>query len=123
MQDKIVINDYIEKEPLSEENLDTTLDLVNEIRLSLPQKFIWLYTGYTWNDIWKPDCTYINGLKYFSYEQIKRQDILKQCTVMVDGRYIDSQQDITLPYRGSKNQRVINIKKSIEQNKIILHCN
>ena len=46
MQDKIVINDYIENDPLSEENLDKTLENVNEIRLLCPNKSIWLYTGY-----------------------------------------------------------------------------
>ena len=44
--ERIVINDYIENDPLSENNLDKTLYLVNEFRLSSPQKSIWLYTGY-----------------------------------------------------------------------------
>ena len=53
MQDKIVINDYIENDPLSEENLDKTLVTVYEIRLLFPNKSIWIYTGYTWNEIFK----------------------------------------------------------------------
>ena len=52
----------------------------------------------------------------------KRQAILKQCDVMVDGRYIDSQRDITLKWRGSSNQRVISVQKSLIQNKLVLYC-
>ena len=47
MEERIVINDYIKNDPLSENNLDKTLNLVNGFRLSSPQKSIWLYTGYT----------------------------------------------------------------------------
>ena len=52
----------------------------------------------------------------------KRQAILRQCDVMVDGRYIDSQRDITLKWRGSSNQRVISVQKSLIQNKLVLYC-
>ena len=117
MQDKIIINDYIENDPLSKENLDKTLETVNRFRLSLPNKSIWLYSGYQWSEIFN-DGVYLtkdcNGWK--------RREIINQCTVMVDGKYIDSQRDITLKWRGSTNQRVIDIRKSLEQNKIILYC-
>lgn len=53
---------------------------------------------------------------------ISREEILKQCNIVVDGKYIDSQRDITFKWRGSSNQRVIDIKKSLEQNEIILYC-
>ena len=105
-------------DPLHEANLDGVLDLVNEIRLSLPNKSIWIYSGYKFTDffftpIWKTSEIDSNT---------KRKQIISQCDVMVDGRYIDSQRDITLKWRGSKNQRVIDAKKSLEQNKIVLHC-
>ena len=122
MQDKIVINDYIENDPLSEENLDKTLETVNRFRLSLPNKSIWIYSGYTWNQVM---CPVITDDFNPSRDELlrKRKEIVKQCDVMVDGRYIDSQRDITLKWRGSKNQRVIDVKKSLEQNRIVLHCN
>ena len=113
-------------DPLFEENLDDVLELVNEIRLSFPQKSIWLYTGYTWNQImdYEPmidpdefdyiEESYIDGL----YE--KRKQIISLCDVLVDGRYIDTKRDITLHWRGSLNQRVIDIKKSIQKGKIVL---
>ena len=47
-------------------------------------------------------------------------DIVKYCDVLVDGKYEDDKRDITLAWRGSSNQRVINIQESLKQNKIIL---
>ena len=109
-------------DPLHEANLDGVLDLVNEIRLSFPNKSIWIYSGYTWNQVM---CPVITDDFNPSRDELlrKRKEIVKQCDVMVDGRYIDSQRDITLKWRGSKNQRVIDVKKSLEQNRIVLHCN
>ena len=52
----------------------------------------------------------------------KRWEIIKQVNVLVDGKYIDEQKDISLKFRGSKNQRVIYVKQSLSQNKIILYC-
>lgn len=49
-----------------------------------------------------------------------RKQIISQCNVLIDGKYIDLQKDITLPYRESKNQRLINIQESLQENKIIL---
>ena len=121
MQDKIVINDYIENDPLSEENLDKTLETVNKFRLSFPNKSIWIYSGYTWENIMK----YEYGAKYinnFNTDAL-RQCIVSKCDVLVDGRYIDSQRNPSKKWAGSDNQRVIDIWKSLEQNKIVLHCN
>ena len=121
MQDKIVINDYIENDPLSEENLDKTLETVNRFRLLFPNKSIWLYTGYTWNQVMNPVIT--DDFNPSRDELLrKRKEIVKQCTVMVDGRYIDSQRNPSKKWAGSDNQRVIDIRKSLEQNKIVLHC-
>lgn len=129
MQDKIIINDYIEKDPLSEENLDKTLDLVNEFRLSFPQKSIWLYSGYTFEECqphtrraWFVKKHFPNDEKLFDESTIqdKRAEIIENVNVMVDGKYIDSQRDITLPYRGSKNQRLIDIPKSLQKGEIVL---
>lgn len=103
-------------EPLAEENLDDVLDLVNEIRLSSPQKTIWLYTGFTWEEIEK--CNMEDGLKYDKWT--KRAKIITECDVLIDGRYIDPQRDVTLPYRGSSNQRLIDIKQSLQKGKIVL---
>ncbi len=113
-------------EPLAEENLDDVLDLVNRIRLSSPQKSIWIYTGYIWEDIMNyvtPFNNVITTSNYeilYDYQMWKRQEIIKQCDVLVDGRYMDSQRDITLPYRGSSNQRLIDIRQSLQKGEIVL---
>lgn len=114
--ERVVVNDYIENDPLSENNLDKTLDLVNEIRLSSPQKSIWIYSGYRFED-----CLLKDKICEENIFRALRYQIIKQCTIMVDGQYIDSQRDITLPWRGSSNQRVINVQKSLLQNRVILY--
>ena len=121
MQDKIVINDYIENDPLSEENLDKTLETVDRFRLSFPNKSIWIYSGYTWRAVMYPVIT--DDFNPSRDELLdKRKEIVKQCNILVDGKYIDSQRDITLKWRGSSNQRVIDTQKSLKENKIVLYC-
>ena len=108
-------------EPLADENLDGVLDLITTIKKEFSQKTIWIYSGYTWDQIMNPVVT--DDFNPSRDELIrKRQDIIKQCTIIVDGRYIDSQRDITLKWRGSANQRVIDIKKSLEQDRVVLYC-
>ncbi len=96
----------------------------NEIRLSSPQKSVWLYTGYTWESIWNCGIhgTDLYGKPWDSYSilQIRWQEIIKQCDVLVDGQYIDSQRDISLAYRGSSNQRLIDIKQTLQKGEIVL---
>ncbi len=104
-------------EPLAEENLGDVLGLVNKIRLSSPQKSIWIYSGYTWEDILDEDYNFLE------MHDALRQAIIAQCNVFVDGQYKESQRDITIPYRGSKNQRVIDIQKSLQKGGVALWCN
>ena len=106
-------------EPLADENLDGVLHLVNRFRLSFPNKSIWIYSGYTWNQVMNPVVT--SDFNPERDEVIrKRQEIVKQCTVMVDGRYIDSQRDITLKWRGSDNQKVIDVQQSLQKGEVVL---
>lgn len=122
---KLIDRPYIKRvsflggECLAEQNLDEVLKLIQEIRISFPKKTIWLYTGYSYSEIFRgqSSCLSQEGLDNF-----KRREIIKLCDVVVDGRYIDEQKDLTLKWRGSKNQRVIDAKQSIAQNKIVLYC-
>lgn len=106
-------------DPLHENNLSEVLSLVEEIRNLFPSKTIWLYTGYTWENL-------IDGIHYpldATWEDsVLRKSIIKLCDVLVDGEYIDDQRDVTLKWRGSKNQRVIDVQKSLEQGKVVLYC-
>ena len=142
-------------EPLAEQNLDDILSLIkeirekypisqnpnsenigksrvledensNEIRISFPEKTIWLYTGFEWNQIMNMQVMQpifsCKDLESKIQNILKRQEIIKMCDVLVDGEYIDKQKDLTLKFRGSKNQHVIDVKQSLAQNKMILYC-
>ena len=113
-------------EPLADENLDGVLHLVNRFRLSFPNKTIWLYSGYKWKEC-QPfsEEGLLKGSNFAPKLQKilqKRYEIISKCDVMVDGRYVDSQRNPSKKWAGSDNQRVIDIRKSLEQNKIILYC-
>ena len=100
--------------PLEYENLPDVYDLIKEIRTKFPDKDVWLYTGYTLsiNDFdTTADICFDNGLL--------KNYILAMCDVVVDGPYIEAQRDITLKFRGSKNQRLIDVKETLKQGKII----
>lgn len=111
---------FLGGECLADQNLDEVLKLVKQIRISFPEKTIWLYTGYELSEI----------IKQEQHEKVsgipdvwsKRWEIIKLCNIVIDGEYIDEQKDITLKWRGSKNQMVIDVKQSLAQNKIILYC-
>ena len=117
---------FLGGECLADQNLDVVLDLIKEIRISFPEKTIWLYTGFCWNDIMcsfaglQADCVDLDKKDIEAWE--KRKKIISNVDVLVDGEYIDEQRDVTLKWRGSKNQRVIDVKESIAQNKIVLYC-
>lgn len=101
--------------PLEYKNLSSVYDLVKEIKERLPAKDIWLYTGYTLtvNDFnVETDVSWDNGLL--------RNSILAMCDVVVDGPYIKNQRDLTLAFRGSTNQRVIDVKETLEHQEIVL---
>ena len=113
-------------DPLHEYNLDEVLKLVQEIRISFPEKTIWLYTGFCWNDIMcsfaglQADYVVLDKKDIEAWE--KRREIISNVDVLVDGEYIDEQRDITLKWRGSSNQRVISVVDSLAQGKIVLYC-
>ena len=104
--------------PLESQNLDTVYKIVKTVKEKFPNKSIWLYTGYTWEEILEKDKTYED----LEANGISPLDVIKYCDVLVDGKYEDDKRDITLAWRGSSNQRVINIQESLKQNKIILWC-
>lgn len=105
-------------DPLHPKNVQNVLKIVDEIRVSYPTKNIWLYTGYTWEQIMHPVITDINS------EQLKmlqmRKELVSKCNVLIDGRYVDELRDISLHWRGSSNQRVINVQETLKQKQIVL---
>ena len=106
--------------PLEPQNAEEVLSLIKEIKEKFPAKDIWLYTGYTFEEICERYC---NQAIYNLYSNITESNIwsnIQHIDVIVDGRYIEEQRDLTLKWRGSRNQRVIDVKASIEQKKVIL---
>ena len=114
---------FLGGEPLAEQNLDDVLSLIKEIRISYPEKTIWLYTGYNFDFL---NSKY-NEYKYTPFavnadEWLTRWEIITNVDVVVDGEYIDEQKDLTLKFRGSKNQRIIDAKETLKQGKVVLYC-
>lgn len=110
-------------EPLAEQNLDEVLSLIKEIHILYPEKAIWLYSGYNFDLL---NSKY-NEYKYTPFaanadEWLTRWEIISNVDVLVDGEYIDEQKDLTLKWRGSKNQNCIDVKQSLAQNKMVLYC-
>jgi anaerobic ribonucleoside-triphosphate reductase activating protein len=85
-------------EPLCEENLFLTNLVVSHIREKVPGVKIYVWTGFLYEDLLKKSNPHL-------------QKILELTDVLIDGPYIEELRDITLPMRGSSNQRVINLTK------------
>lgn len=80
--------------------------LLLKIRDKFPNLEIWIYSGRTFEE---------------DVKDFDRYTCLKLCDVLVDGRFIDELKDLTLAFRGSSNQRIIDLKKTFESNKIVLY--
>ena len=89
-------------DPFHLENREEIGALAKEIREKFPDKTIWLYTGYRW-------------------EEIKWLPFLVQIDVLIDGRFVQAQADPQLHWRGSANQRVIDVPRTLAANSIVLH--
>ena len=111
---------FLGGECLVEENLEGIYDLIKDVKKMHPDKKLWMHTGYKWENIFYPIMTC--DLNFERDRLIKlRQEIVKMLDVLVDGRYIHELNDLNLKFRGSSNQRVIDVKKSLEQNKVVLY--
>lgn len=87
------------------DNIGLTNIIASEFKYNYPNKELWLYTGYSIEQI-------LNDIKY--------KPILELCDYIVDGEYKDELRNITLAYRGSENQRIIDMKKTREQGEVVL---
>ena len=97
-------------EPLAQENMNEVLLIIKEIRQKFPDKKIWLYSGYTWEEIFSDK----------SESNMIRQDIIKQCDMFIDGPFVSSLRNLSLLWKGSSNQRVIDVRKALEKNDIVI---
>lgn len=94
--------------PLEDYNIEGVIELASNIKEKFPEKDIWLYTGLKlcFND--------------FS-DNTSLATCLRLCDVVVDGPYINELRNISLPYCGSSNQRVIDVKRTLENKEITLY--
>ncbi len=89
-------------EPMHAKNIDGTTKLAKAFKEKYPDKTIWAWTGFLFD------------------KDLKDKEVMKYIDVLVDGRYKDELHDFRLKWRGSSNQRVIDVQKSLKQNKIVL---
>lgn len=90
-------------EPMHPNNIEATTQLVKAFKKKYPKKNIWIWSG-------------------FLFDQLQDKEVLKYIDVLVDGQFVDEKKDPTLKWRGSSNQRVIDIKKSLKEGKVVLFC-
>ena len=84
-------------EPMEPENQAALLPFLSRVRRELPDKDIWLYTGYT-------------------FEAVSDSELLPLVDVLVDGPFVDGQKDISLSFRGSRNQRILTLSCGLPVN-------
>ena len=89
-------------EPLHPKNIVGSTKLAKSFKEKYPNKTLWVWTG-------------------FNYEYLQNQEIFNYIDVLVDGQYVDELHDFTLKWCGSSNQRVIDIKKSKSNKKVVLY--
>lgn len=91
-------------EPLQQIMDDSLLDLLKRVKNEFPEKSIWLWTG----DLFEE-----------AIENEKKLAIIEQVDVIIDGQFQKDKRNIKLKYRGSENQRVIDVKESLEKDEIV----
>lgn len=90
-------------DPLHEKNVEGVTELAEEIRQRYPEKTIWLYTGYLW-------------------EEISSLRIVRSLDVLVDGPFDLKTRDVTLKWKGSPNQRVIDVPRTLKTGSMVLYA-
>lgn len=93
-------------EPLDPKNREDVFKIIEEIHKAVPEKTIWLWSGYTYGEI----------MSFIP------KNILECLEVIVDGPFVLHERDISLKFRGSRNQRVIDIKKTLKNETITYYC-
>ena len=97
-------------EPFEPKNQRALLPFLRRVRRELPQKTIWSFTGFTWEELHDPA----------AYPRCEVTDeLLSLLDVLVDGRYVDALHDISLRFRGSSNQRIIDLPATLAGDKVV----
>ena len=97
---------YLGGEPMDPRNQAGLLELTRQIRAAFPEKSVWCFTGYVWDKI-----PAVEGVT---------EELISLCDVIVDGPFIAEQKNLSLRFRGSENQRLIDVKKTLQTGQITL---
>ena len=97
-------------DPTEPENQEGLLPLLRRIKTELPKKTVWTYSGYLFEDFLPGGRAHTDAT----------DEYLSLCDIMVDGPFVLEKKNITLRFRGSENQRIIDIKASLKEKKIVL---
>ena len=89
-------------EPLHPRNIEATTKIAKTFKEKYPNKDLWVWSGFIFD------------------EDMRRKEVFKYIDTLVDGQYVDELHNPTLKWRGSSNQRVIDVQKSLKENKVIL---
>lgn len=98
-------------DPLNDSNVYDVLNLCKEINEKYPDKTLWVYTGFTWEEINHVENEF----------SVARKEVLEYIDVLVEGRFVEALADVNYHWAGSTNQRVIDVCRSIENKQIILY--
>ncbi len=97
-------------EPMEPQNQEAVLNLVKQVKARFPEKTIWCYSGYDFErDI----------LGRMMKESAVTRELVPLFDVMVDGRFVQAKRNLKLKFRGSENQRILDVKQSLETKKAI----
>ena len=98
-------------EPFEPENQKDILPLILKVRRELPQKTIWMYTGFTYEEL--------TGDSRGNCGELTRQ-IFENIDVLVDGRFVEEKKNLRIRFRGSENQRIIDMKETVRTGEVTL---
>ena len=94
-------------EPFEPENQEAVLDLIHQMKAKLPDKDLWCYTGYLFEKLAAGEVG------------MHSRSMLEELDVLVDGPFIIAQKDLSLRFRGSRNQRLIDVPKTLQSGQIV----
>ena len=91
-------------EPMHPKNIEGTLEIAKAFKKKFPKTNLWVWTGFLFD------------------KDLKDKEVLKYIDVLIDGQYVDELHNPTLKWKGSSNQRVIDVQKSLKKDEIVLFC-
>ena len=98
-------------EPMEPENQKALLPFLKKVKTTYPDKTIWLYSGFTFEELHDPNCRAATELT---------DEILALLDVLVDGRFVEEKKNISIRFRGSENQRLIDVPDTLARGAVTL---